>query len=226
MIDVQPSANAVRYGTAKGEWFLNATIVLPSGEVIKTRQRSRKSSAGFDLTKLFIGAEGTLGIVTEGRETLWALFRIAARTHVTLCVVTIRLTPLLPTTVAMVHFPNVQKATEASIEALNIGAGIRTFTLPSPRSSSFTDQSSLSLLKQNASNSSIPSSCTAPTLSPRPPPPSTPSPNKTLCSSNSKVPPPPLSKRRPASLRPSQRSTGGRALCLRRTRRLRRSCGG
>ena len=83
------AANAVRYGTAKGEWFLNAvsppssdasrltslhacshlpyqTVVLPSGEVIKTRRRSRKSSAGFDTTKLFIGAEGTLGIVTEG----------------------------------------------------------------------------------------------------------------------------------------------------------------
>ena len=42
------------------------TVVLPSGEVIKTRRRSRKSSAGFDTTKLFIGAEGTLGIVTEG----------------------------------------------------------------------------------------------------------------------------------------------------------------
>ena len=42
------------------------TVVLPSGEVIQTRRRSRKSAAGFDLTKLFIGAEGTLGIVTEG----------------------------------------------------------------------------------------------------------------------------------------------------------------
>ncbi|KAF9490962.1 FAD-binding domain-containing protein [Pleurotus eryngii] len=51
--------NAVRYGTAKGEWFLNATVVLPSGEIIKTRSRARKSSAGFDLTKLFIGAEGS-----------------------------------------------------------------------------------------------------------------------------------------------------------------------
>ncbi|KAH7927748.1 D-lactate dehydrogenase cytochrome oxidoreductase [Leucogyrophana mollusca] len=57
--------NAVRYGTAKAEWFLNVTVVLPSGKVIKTRQRSRKSSAGFDTTKLFIGAEGTLGIITE-----------------------------------------------------------------------------------------------------------------------------------------------------------------
>lgn len=76
-------ANAVRYGTAKAEWFLNLvrvslvlhcsyltgnfqTVVLPNGEVIKTRRRARKSSAGFDTTKLFIGAEGTLGIVTEG----------------------------------------------------------------------------------------------------------------------------------------------------------------
>jgi hypothetical protein len=42
------------------------TVVLPSGEIIKTRSRARKSAAGPDLTKLFIGAEGTLGIVTEG----------------------------------------------------------------------------------------------------------------------------------------------------------------
>lgn len=46
------------------------TVVLPSGDVIKTRRRARKSSAGFDTTKLFIGAEGTLGIVTEGEPGL------------------------------------------------------------------------------------------------------------------------------------------------------------
>lgn len=42
------------------------TVVLPNGEIIKTRSRARKSAAGPDMTKLFIGAEGTLGIVTEG----------------------------------------------------------------------------------------------------------------------------------------------------------------
>lgn len=42
------------------------TVVLPNGKVVKTRRRARKSSTGFDTTKLFIGAEGTLGIVTEG----------------------------------------------------------------------------------------------------------------------------------------------------------------
>ncbi|EIM79413.1 FAD-binding domain-containing protein [Stereum hirsutum FP-91666 SS1] len=96
--------NAVRYGTAKAEWFLNATVVLPSGEVIKTRRRSRKSSAGFDVTKLFIGAEGTLGIVTE---------------------VTIRLAPVLPYRVATVQFPDVKHATEAVVEVLNKGVGIQ-----------------------------------------------------------------------------------------------------
>jgi len=46
------------------------TVVLPNGQVIKTRRRARKSAAGFDTTKLFIGAEGTLGIVTEGEANI------------------------------------------------------------------------------------------------------------------------------------------------------------
>ncbi|KAF8078075.1 FAD-linked oxidase-like protein [Lyophyllum atratum] len=90
--------NAVRYGTARAEWFLNLTAVLPNGEVIKTRSRARKSAAGFDITKLFIGAEGTLGVVTE---------------------VTLRLTPVVPTKVAMAQFPDVEHAVGAVQEILN-----------------------------------------------------------------------------------------------------------
>ncbi|KAF7974083.1 hypothetical protein HWV62_13511 [Athelia sp. TMB] len=102
-------ANAVRYGTARAEWFLNVvsmttiafaavtknhkTAVLPSGEVIKTRSRARKSATGFDTTKLFIGAEGTLA--------------------------TLRLAPVIPTKVAMAQFADVEHAVSAVQEILN-----------------------------------------------------------------------------------------------------------
>lgn len=64
--------NAARYGTVK-EWCLSITAVLADGTIVKTRQRPRKSSAGYDLTRLFIGSEGTLGLITEATLKLTVL---------------------------------------------------------------------------------------------------------------------------------------------------------
>ncbi|VBB73568.1 Putative mitochondrial D-lactate dehydrogenase [cytochrome] precursor [Podospora comata] len=92
--------NAVKYGTMK-DWVINLTVVLADGTVIKTRRRPRKSSAGYNLNGLFVGSEGTLGLVTE------ATLKLA----------------VIPEefSVAVVTFPSIRDAASAAAEVMQTG---------------------------------------------------------------------------------------------------------
>jgi len=95
--------NAVRYGTMR-ENVLGLTVVTADGKVIRTAKRAKKSSAGYDLTRLFIGSEGTLGIITEA---------------------TLRLYPIPEAmSAAVVNFPTLGDAVRTVIETIQLGVPI------------------------------------------------------------------------------------------------------
>ncbi len=92
--------NAVRYGTMKDN-VLSLEAVLPSGEVICTGRRARKSSAGYDLTRLLVGSEGTLGLITELTLKLQGIPEAISSAHCT--------------------FPDIETACNAVIATIQMG---------------------------------------------------------------------------------------------------------
>ena len=103
--------NAVRYGTMR-ENVLNITAVMADGSVVKTSQRARKSSAGYDLTRLLVGSEGTLGIITELTVRLYGIpERILA---------------------AVCPFATLEGACNAVIQSIQLGLGVARMELLDP----------------------------------------------------------------------------------------------
>lgn len=95
--------NAVRYGTMR-ENVLSLKVVLPDARIIQTSRRAKKSAAGYDLTRLFIGSEGTLGIITE---------------------VTVKLHPVQEAmSAAVCSFPSIEGAANTVIQTLQAGIPI------------------------------------------------------------------------------------------------------
>jgi glycolate oxidase len=74
MAECSGGVRAVKYGTFR-DWALGLQVVLPNGEVIETGAKTRKGVSGYDLTRLFIGSEGTLGIITRARIRIFPLPR-------------------------------------------------------------------------------------------------------------------------------------------------------
>ena len=104
--------NAVRYGTMR-ENVISVTAVMADGEIIRTSSRARKSAAGYDLTRLLVGSEGTLGVITELTIRLYGIPEMM--------------------TAAICGFPTVEAAVATVVAVVQLGIPIARVELLDPR---------------------------------------------------------------------------------------------
>lgn len=113
------------------EWVISMTVVLADGAIVKTRQRPQKSSAGYDLTSLIVGSEGTLGLVTE------AVFKVTSA-------------PENPH-VAVATFPSTHAAARTAVSLIGSGLPIDALELIDKHSMGAINKSGLSSKQWNES---------------------------------------------------------------------------
>jgi len=121
--------SAVRYGTMR-ENVLGLTVVLADGSIIRTGGRARKSAAGYDLTRLFVGSEGTLGVITEVALRLYGIPEVIASATCAFETIAGAVEAVIETVQLGIPVARIELLDEVQVEACNLYSGTDLPLLP------------------------------------------------------------------------------------------------